>query len=332
MERFRLASRCAAAFMSVEALDSIMTRWILAGIRFGTECRLRQRAVLSPVLVLSTLLCSLQAEELNGVYRIRAKASAKYLHVHAGPDGDKLASTRFQTNDESSLFIVKHIADGFHTIHVKANKEQIRVADQRDGDKLVSVRPVQRDPENDPLDRYGKFLFKRQLDNSYRIRLLTGGWLLVGNDQLVRSGRVAPNDPRGRFELIKATEGQMASPSKQIAVVINNPTRYPAEVQRLNDSAAQEQQRKVTYQPGQTRSLLVPVGSQWKYMLKTASGSQEGRFVIKDQPNQTIRLGSSPPSPLPPVGQPKPVSPLKSDTQPKETPKKEPAADNNPFG
>jgi len=229
-------------------------------------------------------------ERMSGTYRIRVKQSGKFLHAHAGPAGDQLVSTRFDDNSDYTRFVLKHLGTDFYSISVKATNKQVHVADQPGGDKRASTRLATRDAAKDPLNRYGRFLLKRQTDGSYRIRLLSGSWLRVDGygDQVLRSEKNdVIEDGYDRFELVKEPVQHAKMLARRVLVNMTNPAPFPAALERLDANGRWV--TAATCRPGQTITDSRTVGSRWRCTI----GVSRTSFVIGDQAGPSIILGKS---------------------------------------
>ena len=66
-------------------------------------------------------------KSITNAYKIRSTQSNKTLHANDGPLGDKLVSTRFQTDDGYSLFVMENVV-GTSDQSTRAQAVRIRVS------------------------------------------------------------------------------------------------------------------------------------------------------------------------------------------------------------
>lgn len=126
------------------------------------------------------------AEDLNGEYRIRVKATNRYLHEDGW--GDKLVSTRHQVDDDFTRFFFESEPDGSYRIRVKANNRYLH--EDGLGDKLLSTRAQEHDD-------FTRFFLEPEPEGSYRIRVKADGrYLHVDGlgDKLVSTRHVTSDD------------------------------------------------------------------------------------------------------------------------------------------
>ena len=118
-----------------------------------------QQFKLIPVVERSTQPKPVPQTNFAGYYKIKVKATKTYWHEDGL--GDKLVSTRHQSNDDFAVFKLIKLSDGSYRIQVKANQRYLYYNGQ--GDKLLSTR-------TQSSNNYTRFFFESQKDGSYRIR------------------------------------------------------------------------------------------------------------------------------------------------------------------
>lgn len=160
-------------------------------------CWYGDNAVYSCAVVRSDVFASWANDYTNlrtgAAYRIQVKADGRYLHE----DGwnDKLVSTRAQSNDDFTQFILEPKSEGWR-IKVKADGRYFH--EDGWGDKLVSTRAQ-------PNDDFTVFLFTPSGDGSWRISVKADGRFLHEDgwgDKLI-STRYQSNDDFTRFYLTR---------------------------------------------------------------------------------------------------------------------------------
>jgi len=130
-------------------------------------------------------------------YRIRAKATGRYLHEDG--NGDRLVSTRYQPDDDFTRFTIEDAGEGTYRIRVKADGRFLH--EHGNGDQLVSTR-WQFD------DDFSRFTIEPIGDGTVRIRTKATGRFLHehGLGDRIVSTRWQFDDDYSRFILEPVTQ------------------------------------------------------------------------------------------------------------------------------
>ncbi len=156
------------------------------------------KALVLTILVVGFSQLSL-AQDYSGEYQIQVKATGQYLHVDG--NNDKLLSTRYQPDDDFTLFIFEKQTDGSYKITVKATGNHLH--EDGSNDKLLSTR-------YQPDDGFTRFILESQTDGSFRIKVQADGlyWHEDGSNDKLVSTRYQPNDDFTRFILVSNQSDQ----------------------------------------------------------------------------------------------------------------------------
>ncbi|MEM9304576.1 MAG: hypothetical protein AAGE01_20865 [Pseudomonadota bacterium] len=138
----------------------------------------------------------------DGVYRLRTEASLSFWHEDGF--GDRLVSTRFQTDDAFSRFVLEDRGDGLVGLISRGSGGRLRVDPD---DQLLSTR-------EDIDDAFASFLLAPEGNQVYRIFNDGNGRFLHedgGNDQFL-STRFQPDDGFTRFGVFREAPERMLGP------------------------------------------------------------------------------------------------------------------------
>lgn len=242
------------------------------------------------LLVLASFVGEARSQEpkLDGTYRVVTVGSGRYWHEDGSQD--KLVSTRYQSADDFTRFVLEAQKDGTYAIKVKNSKRHLHV--DHGGDKLLSTR-------YQPADEFTRFNLERHPDGTYSITVKGSKRPLTEGPEDRKLSTLDPAKPNlARFILIDAD----TVPGTKVDVLIANNQSGPVTVHEID--GADKERLVGGINARASVSFTFRVG--YRIVVRDNATKKEVlRFVTSHGPNTKLALGTVPDAPKPKVD-PKP--------------------------